>query len=178
MSWCRLRICCASSADSGCSTTSTTSYVDSLMCVILDPPAPAAENFREVVADRLLELLVAAGLRVPVGTPPLELRGVPEPAALHVVVPDLEDPLGSQRDEGEVLAGAPPALGPGHPVRVGDRPVRPLTPRVLGKVLGDQRLQLLDELGPSLGGERRRRPDVLEPALVVVQPQQQGPEQR
>src|SRR3954447_1537371 len=146
MSWCRLRICCASSTDNGCSTSSTTSYVDSLMCVILDLPAPGAENLGKVVAHRLLELLVAARLRIPVRAPPLELRGVPEPAALHVVVAHLDDPLGPQRHEGQVLAGAPAALGAGHPVGVGDRPVRPLAPRVLGQVVGDERLQLLDQL--------------------------------
>src|SRR3954451_7626797 len=99
MSWCRLRICCASSTDSGCSTSSTTSYVDSLMLVILDPQSSAAENFCQVVADRVVELVVPAGPGAPVRPPALELGRVPEPAALHVVVPDLEPPLRPQRDE-------------------------------------------------------------------------------
>src|SRR3954464_5836991 len=86
MSWCRLRICCASSTDSGCSTSSTTSYVDSLMLVILDPPGSTAENLGKVVVDRLLELFVAVLDPVPVRAPPLELGGGPEAAALHVVV--------------------------------------------------------------------------------------------
>ena len=38
-----------------------------------------------------------------------ELRGVPEPDALHVVVADLDHQLRAQRHEGQVLAGAPPA---------------------------------------------------------------------
>src|SRR3954452_418867 len=176
MSWCRLRICCASSTDSGCSTSSTTSYVDSLMLVILDPPSSTAENLGKVVVDRLLELFVAARLRVPVRPPTLELGGVPEAAALHVVVADLQHALRSQRHERQVLARAPPALRAGHPVGVRDGPVRPLTPRVLGEVLDDQRLQLLDQLGPRGRSEGRRHADVLQPALVVVQTEQQGPE--
>src|SRR4051794_32995581 len=85
-----------------------------------------AEDPSEVVAHRLLQLLVAARLRVAVGAPAPELGGVPEAAALHVVVGDLEHQLGPQRREGEVLALAPAALGARNPVRVGDRPLLPL----------------------------------------------------
>src|SRR6476659_4542888 len=94
-------------------------------------PWASGEHVAEVIADGFFELLVTAGLRIAVGPPALELRGVPEPASLHVVVADLEDALWPQRHEREVLALAPPALGAGDAVGVGHearaRP-RPLAP--------------------------------------------------
>src|SRR5690606_10484202 len=103
--------------------------------------------------------------RVAVGTPPLELRGVPEPSPLHVVVADLDHALGSRWHEGEVLAGRPPALGAGDAVGVGDR-AGPLAPWVAA-LAGDQRLELGEQLGAALGGEARGHADVLEGAAVV-----------
>src|SRR5688572_5848454 len=78
------------------------------------------QDATEVVAHWLLELLVSARFRVPVGPPAPELRGVPEPAPLHVVVGDLDHQVGTQRRERQVLARAPPALGPRHTVGVRD----------------------------------------------------------
>src|SRR5258708_36825879 len=98
------------------------------------------EDVREVEADGLLELVKPAGPRITVGAPPDELGRVPEPGALHVVVAHLDDPLGPQRHERQVLARVPPAglrlarvtaagLGPG-PVPRG------------AEERGDQRLHL------------------------------------
>jgi hypothetical protein len=36
--------------------------------------------------------------------------------------------------------------------------------------------ELVDELGSSLDAERGRHPDVAQPALVVVEPEQEGPD--
>src|SRR5918998_674828 len=44
------------------------------------------QDVGQVELDRLLQLLVGTGVRVTVRTPPVELRGVPEPHALHVLV--------------------------------------------------------------------------------------------
>src|ERR1700730_4604853 len=68
-----------------------------------------AQDLGQVEADRLLQLLVGTRARLAVRPPPDELGGVPEPRAFHVVVADLEHPLGAQRDEGQVLARVPPA---------------------------------------------------------------------
>src|SRR5687768_8530793 len=79
------------------------------------PAASARQHLRQVEADRPLELGVRAGGRVAVGTPVAELRGVPEPGALHVVVGHLDDELGPQRHEARVLVAVPPrrlAAGP------------------------------------------------------------------
>ena len=138
---------------------------------------PAAQHLAEVVGRDLLELLVAAGLRVAVGAPPLEVRGVPEPPALHVLVADLDHPLGPQRREGQVLALAPAALGARDPVGVGGEELLPVAPRVLLD-RAHQRLQLLDELGPARLGEAGADADVLELALVVVEAEQEAAEQR
>ena len=56
---------------------------------------------------RLIELFVGARPWVTVGPPPVELGGVAEPFALHVVVSNLDHPLGSQRHERQVLARVP-----------------------------------------------------------------------
>ena len=48
------------------------------------------EDVPEVVLDRFFQLLVRAGVRITVGSPADELRGVPEPVALHVLVTDFD----------------------------------------------------------------------------------------
>src|ERR1700733_15191222 len=121
------------------------------------PPSLAGEDLAEVVADRLLQLGEAARLRRAVGPPPRELRRVPEPGPLHVLVSDLEHPLGPPRHERQVLARVPPAglrrpgipdafLLPGPPV-----------PWVLLEA-GHQRLQLGEQLPPPRHRERADYP--------------------
>src|SRR2546427_12880088 len=61
-----------------------------------------------------LELVVGAVARFLVRAPSSELRGVTEPAALHVVVGYFDHQLGTQRFPGQILALAPAALGAGH----------------------------------------------------------------
>src|SRR3954447_16019499 len=51
--------------------------------------ALAAQYTAQLEGHRLLELVVAARPRVAIGAPALELRRVPEPVPLHVVVGDL-----------------------------------------------------------------------------------------
>ena len=70
----------------------------------------SSQDVGQAEADRLLQLAEAAGLRVAVRAPPDELGRVPEPGALHVVVADLDHPLGAQRDERQVLVRVPPAV--------------------------------------------------------------------
>src|SRR5687768_16962380 len=101
----------ASVAVNGCSTSRMTSY--SLMSHLR---RVHTQHLSEVIAHWLLQLLVAARLRVAVGAPPLEVGRVPEPVTLHRVVLDLEDALGTKRCEGQVLAGTPAALGARHAV--------------------------------------------------------------
>src|SRR6516165_2236000 len=99
-----------------------------------------AEDLGQVEADRLLELAEPAGLRVPVGPPPDELGRVPEAGAFHVVVADLDHPLGTQRDKRQVLFRVPPAvLGP---ARVADLGLRPGPVPRMALEARDQRLQL------------------------------------
>src|SRR6266702_3302530 len=140
-------------------------------------PAPggrAPQDLGQVEADRLLQLGVGARARLAVRPPADELRGVPEPRALHVVVADLEHPLRAQRDEREVLVRVPPA---GH-----GRPRRSLAGLVLGPVPrmlvegGDQRLQLGEELDPLLHRERPDHADAGQLAVAGVQPEQQRPD--
>src|ERR1700753_2414506 len=68
-----------------------------------------AQDLAQVEVDRFLQLRVRARLGGPVRAPAHELRGVPEPDALHVVVAHLDHPLGAQRHERQVLARVPPA---------------------------------------------------------------------
>lgn len=71
-------------------------------------PSPvAAKHPCEVVPDRFLELSVGALCRFTVRPPTTEPGGVPEPAALRVVVGHLTDPLRSQRNPGQALLPRP-----------------------------------------------------------------------
>src|SRR6266571_4630836 len=123
-------------------------------------PAPggrAPQDLGQVEADRLLQLGVGARARLAVRPPADELRGVPEPRALHVVVPHLDHALRAQRDERQVLVRVPPA-GHGRPrcplARLVLRPV----PRMLVEG-GDQRLQLAEQLYAPLHRERADHAD-------------------
>jgi hypothetical protein len=60
-------------------------------------------------------LFVGARLRRAVGPPPVELGGVTEAVALHVLVAHFNDALRSEWHEGQVLLGIPP--GPFVPAR-------------------------------------------------------------
>src|SRR6266581_850146 len=124
---------------------------------ILRSATPASQDLGEVEADRLLQLGVGTRARLAVRPPPDELRGVPEPRALHVVVADLDHALRPQRDERQVLVRVPPA---GH-----GRLRGPLAGLVLGPVprvlveRGDQRLRLGEQLDPLLHRERADHAD-------------------
>src|SRR5687767_9613822 len=63
----------------------------------------------ELVRRRDLELVVAAVARRFVRAPAHELRGMPEPIALHMVVRDLHHALGPQRLPSQILAAVPAA---------------------------------------------------------------------
>src|SRR5690606_23426500 len=139
----------------------------------------ARQDVGEVIAHRLLELLVRARGGVAVLAPATELRRVPEPVPLHLVVRHLEDALGSQRRERQVLPRAPARHGARHPL---PRRVLPPGPRVRVRVrragLDDERRELRDECRPALLGERRGDADELELPRVVVQPEQERAQQR
>src|SRR5215208_5866424 len=91
----------------------------------------AGQDVAQVELDRPLQLLVGARLGVAVVTPAPELGGVAEAPALHVVIGDLDDQLGGERLEGQVLLGVPARhhrpRGPlgGGPARPGMLVVRP-----------------------------------------------------
>src|SRR5438876_6218565 len=103
-----------------------TSWPASSSTIFFGSAMPASQDLGQVEADRLLQLGVGARARLAVRAPADELRGVPEPRALHVVVADLDHAFRPQRDEREVLAGIPPAE---H-----GRPRRPLGGLLLGPV--------------------------------------------
>src|SRR5437763_7603103 len=135
---------------------------------------PAGDRV-QVVAGGLVELVVAAGRRFTVRAPPHEPRVVPEPrrhAALGVLVGDLDDALGAQRDP--LVLGRTPA---GDPAR------DPLglagglaAPRVVLSV-GDQRREFLRQLTPFRHRERADRADVVQHARLVVEAEQERTDQ-
>jgi hypothetical protein len=133
-----------------------------------------AEDLGEIEADRLLELLERARARLAIGPPPDELRRVAEPIPLHVVVPDLDDPLGSERDEREVLLRVP-AAALGAPRRPGLRHLLLPVPGVAVE-RRDPRLQLPEELPTAIHREGPDHPDVGEHPSVVVEPEQERPD--
>src|SRR5579862_287498 len=93
-----------------CPPSSRTSFGSAMLTA---PRTPRPQDLTQVEANRLLQLGVRAGARLPVRAPADELSRVPEPRPFHVVVPDLKHPLRAQRDERQVLIGIPPA-GHGH----------------------------------------------------------------
>src|SRR5215207_4805025 len=136
----------------------------SLMVIASTRIVGPTQDSSEVVAHRLLQLLIAARLRIAVVAPALELGGMAKAPALHVVVLHLKHPLRSQRREAEVLAGAPATLGAGDAVGVGRQELAPPAPRVVLD-RADQRLQLLDELRTPGLGEAGAHADVLQLAI-------------
>src|SRR5919198_913253 len=133
----------------------------------------AAQHVRQVEGGGPLQLLVAAGARVAVGPPAAELGGVPEAAALHVVVGDLHHQLGAKRLPGQVLLGVP----------AGDRARDPrgrdrAEPRVLLAGLRPVGGQLVQQLPPPCHREGGGHADVLQPVLLVVEAEQQRADHR
>jgi len=57
------------------------------------------EDLSKVVLDRILQLLVGAGVWIPVRPPAEELGRMPESISLHVLVPDLDYQLRPERNE-------------------------------------------------------------------------------
>src|SRR5688572_22878142 len=82
-----------------------------------NPLAAGSENLGELLRWNDLELSVCAIVRLLVRAPSAKLRGVPEAAALHVVVCDFNHQLGTQRFPREILALAPAALSSRHALR-------------------------------------------------------------
>src|SRR5438874_868700 len=92
------------------------------------PATSGAEDVGQLGGHDHLELVVGARRRASVGAPALEVGGVAEALALHVLVGHLAHEFRPQRLPRHVLALAPPAEAPGHAAsRRGDglRPPRP-----------------------------------------------------
>src|SRR5581483_1270655 len=138
-------------------------------------PPPRPENALQLVGRRDLELVVAALARRLVGAPAHEDRGVAEALALHVVVLHLAHALEAQRLPREVLPGAPAALRAGHALRcvLG---VRPILPRMVLQRAAPQWLELLRESAARPRVERGRDADVVQHAALVVQAEEQRPD--
>src|SRR5678815_3803666 len=118
-----------------------------------------AEDLLELVRSRDLELIVAAVLRLLVGAPSFEHRGVAKAIALHVVVLHLAYTFDTHRLPRQILSGAPAALTSRHAravVRVG-----PLTPRMSLQRIDAKRLEFCGELTPPRHRERRRHANVV-----------------
>src|SRR5687768_8900804 len=75
------------------------------------------ENRGKLERRNDFELVVAAVPGRLVVAPAQERRRVPETIALHVVVLHFTHALDAQRFPRQILAGAPAALAPGHPLR-------------------------------------------------------------
>src|SRR5581483_4997776 len=133
----------------------------------------SAEDARQLVGRRHLELIVAALARRFVRTPAQKHRRVAEAIALHVVVLHLGDALDAQRFPRQVLARAPSTLPARHALTAMCVELRPLFPRMIVERMRAERLELLRELAPPRHRERRGDADVVQPPAVVVQPEQQ-----
>src|SRR5712671_1176288 len=137
---------------------------------------PRGENPGQLHCGDFFQLVVAAGARVLVRAPALEVRGVAEAVALQVIVSDLADARGAERLPAQVLAAVPAAGGARHAL-VAFLRASPVAPgMVLERVLA-QRRELLHQLAALRGGEAGRDADVVQRALVVVQAEEQRADQ-
>ena len=100
-----------------------------------------------------------------VGTPAQEARRVAEAAALEVIEGHLAHQLGADRCPGGLRRASPSARSSRRPP-------------VAEALVGDERLQLLEDGAPLGGVERRRVPDVVEHAIRGVQAEQQRTDAR
>src|SRR5207249_7729757 len=135
-----------------------------------------SEDLGELGGGRDVELVVTAVRRPFVGTPTHEDGGVSEAIALEVVVRDLAHALDPQRLPGEILARAPAALGARH----ADRAVghsRPVPPGMRRERVLAQWRQLPRKTAAGLHRERRGHAHVVQRSGIVVEPQQQRPDQ-
>src|SRR6185312_8543977 len=113
-----------------------------------------------VGAPRGPDLAPGAVLRILVRTPADEARAVPEAILFELVVAHLADELRLDRVPVELLAACPAALAAGHPVAADRSPSAQLR-------------KLFFELAPHRCGETGAVPDEVEPALLVIEPEQQ-----
>src|SRR6185369_7210589 len=130
------------------------------------------EDLLQFVRLRDFELIVAAVLRLLVGPPAQEDRGMSEAIALHVVVLYFADTLDPQRLPRQILARTPATLAAGHAAGLGSG-ASPLAPRVIIHRILLQRSELVSELLAHCHRERRGDTDVLQRAAVVIQTEQQ-----
>jgi hypothetical protein len=101
---------------------------------------------------------------------------VAEAAVVDALVGDFGHQLGPQRREAQVLLGVPARLAAGEAAAVGGLVrggVGPAPPGVGGPVVGDERGELAAQFGPAGHRERRRHPQVVQVALVVVEAEHQ-----
>ena len=69
--------------------------------------AEAGNDVAEAEGDGAFKLRIGARAWLSVGAPTVELSGVAEPFALHVVVAHFDHPFGSQRHERQIFPRVP-----------------------------------------------------------------------
>src|SRR4029450_965254 len=115
--------------------------------------AARPEDLLELVRRRDLELIVAAVVRILVGTPAQEDRGVAKAIALKVVVLHLAHAVDPYRLPRQIFPGAPSALPARHPRELSGR-ASPLLPRMSLQRVLPQRLALAGQMFPHRPRER------------------------
>jgi hypothetical protein len=134
------------------------------------------ENRRQFFGRNDFKLGVRAVARRFVRAPAAKLRRVAEAVALHVVVSDFDDQLGTERLPGQILTAAPATLRARHTMRC-IAALRclfgPVSPRVSGKGILSVRAEKFDQLAPLLVREARAHADVLQRAGIIEKAEQQ-----
>ena len=141
--------------------------------VSLEKLASFREDRRELLRRHDFQLIECAIRGLFVGTPPAELRRVPKTRSLHVVVCDFDHELRAKRFPGKILALAPSARSARPPLASAvDLRHGPIPPWMLCecRAVGREKLHQLATLGVR---EARTHADVLEPAFLVVEAEEQ-----
>jgi hypothetical protein len=137
---------------------------------------PAPEHAFQFEWRRDLQLVVAAFCRAAVWAPAQEGGGVPEAIALQVVVLHFADPFDAERLPRQVFPALQRLWPPGIRLMASALAVaRPST----GARPAPSRAarQFVGELAPAGHRERRRDADVMERPLLVVEAEQQRPDE-
>src|SRR5207249_5846772 len=136
----------------------------------------AGENHRQLFWRNDFELVIGAVAWLLVRAPPAKLRRVTEAVALHVVISDFDDQLGTERLPRQVLALAPAALAAGHALPGFTAlwcMLGPIFPRVSGECVLAVWSEEFHQLAPLLFREARADSDMLQCAGVVEKAEQE-----
>ena len=134
------------------------------------PPGELGDDIRRNAVD--LELVERARSRRSVGAPSMQSRRVAKSIAVDLVDGDLDNRRRPERDPVVLHVGRPAGGGPLEPAERAGADDEAVPPRMVLEV-DDERRKLVDESDPLGNGQVRDDADVVQPLVLVVEPEDQ-----